>query len=1002
LNIAIARQDLSKALVTLALRLGRNIVFSGRQAAGKLSAPVNDARSAAAALQTMLEGSGLAASFQADGSIIVRAAAGAAPKDPASAASAGRTQGTFNPARPPSHVPELVVTGRPLLIYAGLRADRIVSVLTAADMARAPDQNVAEALGRTAGVTVLDGGPGGTNSVPIDMAARGEGNYTSIRGMDPQFNTSLINGVEAAQSQPYSRDVQLNLLPPAGLQTVVVQKSLSADMDGDAIGGVIDVVTPTAFDRSAPTGGRVSVSAQANGSARNAAGPPAGGGATADWASLLGEGGRVGLYLGAYYDQASFSNTIIDGIYPAQSNGYFTYAVQTAAGASAPGLDPARNLVLTGLDEGVTQGWRRRYGGSVALDWRPSASTSAYLRATYANARIEQSTAYLQIYGYDAAAEGGLVSTGRTALGTTGLYQPLISALQPRYYYETNPETEILGTVQTGAAATFGALRLAPNIFVSWGDDNQPNHVEISGREPEIGPGVAYGGSRLFGESDGAPAPLLSAAQLAVVDDVAAYGARRAGELTQEHSNQIKYGSKIDATYELNAGPLTSLSVGAKYQDSLRNHTVRDYTASALYTSNADDPTLGDLGLLSSATRIFIPGWVGVSIPTVDRRKLFALFNANVAETLGGLSGASDQCGALFVNTYNCDTQHGGEATTSIYLMGRLDLGRIEIIPGLRYEHTRIDNTFWVLPQSATGVETPGYFAKTTTRYDEPLPSILLNYRPSALAVYRADAFASYVRPALFQLGGASQIENTAGGAAAGGTTTIVEGNPRLKAIEAINVDLSAEWASVHGGDLSIAAFYKALRHVIYASINSYSNAAALDQGGVVISRPQNGGSGRLFGLELSARQQFIDLPGPLDGLSVLANLTLEHSAVHTDDPTLNRTERLQNQPDVQTNLQLSYEKDGFGANLSYRYVGAYVSQYGALGGSALDEWVRGAERLDAVAAYQSPWGLKVSFSVTNLLNDVSYHATIGDRTNTIPSLVYAGRTYLFRTAYAY
>jgi hypothetical protein len=111
-----------------------------------------------------------------------------------------------------------------------------------------------------------------------------------------------------------------------------------------------------------------------------------------DGSRILGAGETLGVYAGAYYGVESYSNGVVDGVYPAVTNSMFTYAVQTATGASAPGLNPASNLILTGLDVGLTTGTVQRFGGDLSLDWRPSKAQSAYLRLTVAQAFTDQST----------------------------------------------------------------------------------------------------------------------------------------------------------------------------------------------------------------------------------------------------------------------------------------------------------------------------------------------------------------------------------------------------------------------------------------------------------------------------------------------------------------------------------------------------------------------------------------------------------------------------------
>ena len=121
-----------------------------------------------------------------------------------------------------------------------MRMDSIntVDVLSAADLQHTAVHNVAEALGLMSGVNVTTTGTGYFGG--IDGAARGEGMFTSVRGLPSEYNVNLVNGSNVAQGMPYSRSVQLSLLPPSGLQTIVLNKTSTADMDGDAIGGTID------------------------------------------------------------------------------------------------------------------------------------------------------------------------------------------------------------------------------------------------------------------------------------------------------------------------------------------------------------------------------------------------------------------------------------------------------------------------------------------------------------------------------------------------------------------------------------------------------------------------------------------------------------------------------------------------------------------------------------------------------------------------------------------
>jgi TonB-dependent receptor len=994
----IPEQDLSKALVTLAVKSGRNIIFSPALVAKLRSTPVWGALDFADALKIMLTGSHLRATIQRDGSVIVLGASAGAAFDEERAAHR-RVLDAPKPDKDAKPSPEaqaylsaVIVTARLARSFPLMTSDALTSRLTAQDLEANPGSTVLDPLGNLAGVTVVNGGQVATNSVPVDLAGRGEANYASLRGLEAGFNRVTINGGDVALSQPYSRGVQLNLLPGAGLAQVSVDKSLAPDMAGDAIGGVIDFRTPDAFDFPGATHAAISASGQVEDEALRYGRQPLGGSLAIEGSHIFGAGETFGVYAGAYYGVESYSNGVVDGIYPAVTNSMFTYAVQTATGASAPGLNPASNLVLTGLDVGLTTGTVQRSGGDVSLDWRPSAALRAYLRLTAAQARTTQATYYSQIYG-------NLVTS--QPIGASGLYSPVISYIQPRYYYETNPELSLLDTIQVGGAARTGRWTFSARANTSWGETDDPDHFELSGRDPEVAPGMPFGGSVLFGSKDDAPIPLLNAAGLQALGDAADYGARRAGELTREYSNQLKSGARVDTSYRLT--PWASLATGVEVTDAVRSHTYRDYLSSALYTTDANDPSLAALGILSGSTPAAVPGVFNYPLPTVNPGKAVALFNSDIAQTFGVLANAIDGCANLYVNNYNCDTQHGSEVRTSAYAVARFQLSDLEIDAGFRYDDTLVRNTFWILPYAGTRLETPGYFASNHTLYLEPLPRLNLTYRPAPLIAYRGAVWASYSPPAPYQLGGGAQIGSAGGSAADGGATTVLEGNPNLKPVQALNVDISGDWANMTGGQVSVAGFYKALKDYIYDSIDAFSDAAPTQTGDVVITQPHNGGAGDVYGLELSGRQRFVGPPSLWTALDLTGAVTLEQSRVNTLESGLSPHERLLGQPDIEANLQGTYTRGPGSLSLSYRYTGAYVAQYGTLGASsALDTWVRSAQRLNLVAVYQPASRFKTTFSISNLLNDISYHANIGEHSETIPSLVYSGRTYVLTTKWLY
>ena len=137
---------------------------------------------------------------------------------------------------------EVVVTG-----HREYRSDRsavetvknagnVLNVMSQQSIQLSPDVNVASVLQRVSGVT-------------MERDASGEASYAILRGMDKRYNYTLVNGVKIPSPDDKNRYIPLNIFPSDLMDRLVVSKSLTADMDGDAAGGVVDMVMKDAPSR---------------------------------------------------------------------------------------------------------------------------------------------------------------------------------------------------------------------------------------------------------------------------------------------------------------------------------------------------------------------------------------------------------------------------------------------------------------------------------------------------------------------------------------------------------------------------------------------------------------------------------------------------------------------------------------------------------------------------------------------------------------------------------
>jgi TonB-dependent receptor len=219
-------------------------------------------------------------------------------------------------------------------------------VVASDGIGKLPDYNTAEALQRLPGV-----------SVEIDQ---GEPRYVVVRGIDPNLNQVTIDGNLVGIPEAEGRRVALDTIPSDLVASIEVVKAVTPDYDANAIGGSINIVTPTAFDQTAPLHLRDGM----RGSYNDKSGKT-GFGASATHGQKFGAGDQFGVVVAA-----SYSKRFIDSDLAEPTNwATFTTGANTVNAPTTYVLYDYRIM-------------RERIGGIVNLDWRPSDAMSASICAT--------------------------------------------------------------------------------------------------------------------------------------------------------------------------------------------------------------------------------------------------------------------------------------------------------------------------------------------------------------------------------------------------------------------------------------------------------------------------------------------------------------------------------------------------------------------------------------------------------------------------------------------
>ena len=105
----------------------------------------------------------------------------------------------------------------------------VSNVVSADQVGKFPDANIGDALKRINGVNV--------------QYDQGEARFGQVRGTSADFTSVTVNGNRIPSAEGDTRNVQLDLIPSDMIQTIELNKVVTADMDGDAIGGEINLIT---------------------------------------------------------------------------------------------------------------------------------------------------------------------------------------------------------------------------------------------------------------------------------------------------------------------------------------------------------------------------------------------------------------------------------------------------------------------------------------------------------------------------------------------------------------------------------------------------------------------------------------------------------------------------------------------------------------------------------------------------------------------------------------
>lgn len=804
--------------------------------------------------------------------------------------------------------------------------DNITNIVAADQIGRFPDANVGDAMKRIPGITM--------------QGDQGEARNIIIRGLAPQLNSVMINGNRIPSAEGDNRNVQMDLIPADMIQTIEVNKAITPDMDADAIGGSVNLVT-----RANPYGERISATL-ASGYNLLAEKPI--------WTGALIYGNRflndkLGAVASLSYNNHDFGSDNIEAEWDQDDEGAFVKSFETR----------------------IYEVQRIRRSASLNLDYNFNERNKVFLNSMY-NWRDDWENRYREVIDDISRIEGNIFMAEKVERQTKG------GLGNDRIDNRRLEDQRVI-------AFSGGGEHLLGNAELTW----MAGYAKAS--EERLNERYAqFTAEPEFEEEEGEDAPLGILYRQNITNPER--------PLMERISNN---GSFTQTDFEGNVIPM----LGSSALSDLNNYELDEITEETQYTTDTD--INGRIDLKLPIAKGFIKGGVSMRYKEKDRDNNF--FEIDVLndefESLGAsdvprvdktdpdfLPGAEYQAGEFASPTwlgglnFNDDSRFekeskgdefvagnyvADETVTAAYIMSKYNLtDKLSTTIGVRVENTNIEYTGNQFIEDNLGEDEEEIIqVSNSDNYTNVLPGIHLKYDLTDNFILRGAWTNSLARPNYFDLVPFADTRAE--------DEELFLGNPELEPTTSMNFDFMSELYFKSIGLISAGYFHKEIDDFIY--VGQSENADGFN-----VFQPQNGSSGTINGIEISAQRQLDFLPGMLKGFGVYLNYTYTSSDVsgiaNEDGEERNDVSGLPGTAENLFNASLSFETEKLVLRASINYSSDYVDE---LGGDAFtDRYYDKQTFVDLNASYAFTPKWRIFFEANNITNQpLRFYQGVSSRT---------------------
>ncbi len=797
----------------------------------------------------------------------------------------------------------------------------ITNVISTDQIGKFPDANIGDAIKRVPGITM--------------QVDQGEARNVVIRGLSPQLNSVTLNGSRIPSAEGDNRNIQMDLIPSNMIQTIQVSKAVTPDMDGDALGGSVNLIT-----RTAPQNFRLSATA---GSGINFINNKR----ILNGSVLYGDrsnDGKLGWMLSTSINDSDFGSDNFEAEWDTE----FSYVNNTGEEINETVNPYAKEFQQRDY---LVQRVRRSF--SANLEYIMDNNNTLFFKSMY-NWRDDRENRFRTTYEVLDAEDitiGDFTITNNTPTRfPVEVGKESKGGINNSRNKNRRLEDQRMQNYTLGGDHLFGTIKADWMATFSKASEERLNE-RYAGFTTEYT--IINNANTRF--------PLFTAEDSTDANNTDSF---EYDEITEENQYTDEKDFNIFTNFQLPAKLFNSKDGFLKFgfrvriKEKQRNNNFLEFDLEDQF------PTLSAVPTRDLTRNDFLAG-------SQYKAGVFAS-----EEWLGNLN-LEDTNGELIYDEFLGANYLTNEDVYATYLMTEQQLSdKFSILAGVRLENTKTTSTGNIVNYNDDGDYDNHTPTTSTNEYTNILPSIHLKYNINPNTIIRLAYTNTIARPNYVDLVPYRNILRE--------DEEIEIGNPTLNPAKSMNFDLMGEYYFNNVGIVSAGVFYKNIKDFTYTYVSeATNNNLGANTEGYEVKRPENGDDAYVLGAEISFQRKLTFLPGFAKNFNIYANytyLTSEAKGINNEDGDARVNMTLPNTAPNMFNASLGYDDGKFTARISANFSDAYIDEIGT--NEFNDRYYDKQFFLDFNAGYAFTKNLRMYIDFTNLTDQpLRYYQGVESRT---------------------